>query len=490
MKKSVFLLTCIIAAISIITVSCGGGDYSASSGGVGGTGVVGLSSGTIEGFGSVFVNGVEWKTTGTEFDIEGVEGFTENDLHEGMRVKVEGTFDDNGTTGTATKIRFDDNLEGPISSVTTSNSGSVKTLVVMGQTAIVEDGVTFFDNNDPTFTFASLGPGNVGNVVEISGLTNFDGSIRATYIEKKAADLATFLLTDDLEIEGIVQNLVGNTFQINLLTIDFTGVTPRNGTLIDGVLVEVKGNNLVGNTLTATDVEIKPSGLGLDDIDKAEVEGFITDLALGLNTFKVNGQLVDYATAEFIGGAEAELHDGIKVEAEGPIVGGTLVAITVKYEDSVKFEANVVTRDAGAGTLTLEGLPGITVQVDDVLTEFEGVTDLSGIDPDDNLKIRGRVSSTGPGGTTVSSTEIELKSTTPDDRTIIQGTVDSFSEPADTVTILGVVVDTSTINDGDFKDDDIIIGRDEFFIRLNNGDLVKARLDLSSGDWDQIELED
>jgi hypothetical protein len=287
-----------------------------------------------------------------------------------------------------------------------------------------------------------------------------------------------------------VENLAGNIFQINLLTINFAGVIPRNGVLANGVTVEVKGNNLVGNTFTATDVEIKPAGLGLDDIDKAEVEGFVTNLDTGAKTFEVNGQPVDYATAEFIGGTEAELLDGIKVEAEGPIVGSTMEAVTVKYEDSVKFEANVATKDAGTGTLTLEGLAGITVQADDVLTEFDGVADLSGIDPGDNLKIRGRVTATGPGGTTVSASEIELTSNTPGTRTIIQGTVDSFSEPADTVTILGVVVDTSTINDNDFEDDDVIIGRDEFFRRLNTGDLVRARLDLPSGDWDQIELED
>jgi hypothetical protein len=70
------------------------------------------------------------------------------------------------------------------------------------------------------------------------------------------------------------------------------------------------------------------------------------------------------------------------------------------------------------------------------------------------------VSATGPVSTTVAATEIELKSTSPDNRTIIQGTVDSFSEPADTVTIIGVIVDTSTINDDDFKGDDIIIGRE------------------------------
>jgi hypothetical protein len=170
MKKSLLLQIALAAAFLILTISCSGSSSSdnAAGGGIGGTGTIGASSGAIEGFGSVFVNGVEWETNGTEFEIEGVGGFSENDLHEGMRVKVEGTFDDNGTTGTATKIRFDDNLEGPISSVTTSSSGSVKTLVVMGQTAIVEAGVTIFDNNDPAFTFAALNdPGNVGNVVEI-----------------------------------------------------------------------------------------------------------------------------------------------------------------------------------------------------------------------------------------------------------------------------------------------------------------------------------
>lgn len=493
MKKNLFFQITVAVVFFSLTISCGGGGGGAS-GGIGGSGVVsGASSGPIEGFGSVFVNGVEWETTGAEFEIEGAGGFSENDLQEGMQVKVEGTLDEGATTGTATKIGFDDNFEGPISSVTTSTSGTVKTLVVMGQTVIVENGVTIFDNNDPTFTFASLGPGNVGNVVEISGSINFDGSIRPTYIEKKADDLATFLLTDDLEIEGLVSSTnfnPPNSFEINGLTINFAGVIPRNGVLAIGVLVEVKGNNLVGNTLTATDVEIKPAGLGLDEIGKAEVEGFVTDLDIGAETFKVNGQLVDYATTAFIGGTEAELLNGIKVEAEGPIVGGILEAVTVKFEDSVKFEVNVATKDAGAGTLTLQGLPGITVQVDDVLTKFEGVADLNGIGIGDNLEIRGRVTATGPGGTTVSATEIEWKSATSGTRTIIQGTVDSFSEPADTVTILGVDVDTSTIANDNFEDDDVIIGRDEFFRQLNNGDLVKARLDLPSGNWDQIEFED
>jgi hypothetical protein len=163
--------------------------------------------------------------------------------------------------------------------VTTSGDGSIKTLNVMVQTVIVENGVTFFDNNDPAFSFANLGSGNIGNVVEISGFRNAQMIIQATFIERKALDIGSFLsvVGNDLEIEGIVQNLSGNTFEVNGLTVDFTGISPRNGVLANGRLVEVKGDNLVGNILQAVDVEIKDDGLG-DNIAKVEVEGFVANL--------------------------------------------------------------------------------------------------------------------------------------------------------------------------------------------------------------------
>ena len=121
------------------------------------------------------------------------------DLRIGMVVKVEGDLDVSGTTGTAATISFDDNLEGPISSITDSSTGTVKTLLVMGQTVIVENGVTTFDDTPP-YSFAAMA---VGDVIEVSGPTNADGSVQATFIEKKADDLATFLATDDLEIQGV-----------------------------------------------------------------------------------------------------------------------------------------------------------------------------------------------------------------------------------------------------------------------------------------------
>ncbi len=223
----------------------------------------------------------------------------------------------------------------------------------------------------------------------------------------------------------------------------------------------------------------------MDDIAKAEVEGFITNLDTTAQTFTVNGQPVNYATASFEGGTAADLANGVKVEAEGPISGGILQAVKIEFEDSVKFEANADNVNAGAGTLTLQNLPGVRVLVDD-LTEFDpdGI-DLEDIATDNELKIRGRRVT---GTNDVVATEIELIDTNPGDRTIIQGPVDSFDESISEVIIIGVVVDTTTIQDDDFKDHDTPIGRAAFYSNLAVGDLVKAR--FRDGAWDQIEFED
>ena len=75
---------------------------------------------------------------------------------------------------------------------------------------------------------------------------------------------------------------------------------------------------------------------------------------------------------------------------------------------------------------------------------------------------------------------------------ILQGPVESFNANTGIVIVLGIVIDTTTIENEDFEDDDIIIGRSEFFSLLASGSrkLVKARLALNTNEWDQIEFED
>lgn len=466
----------------LIAAGCSSGSSTPAGGGQ----VDGVSGGEIEKIGSIFVNGVEFETESAVVEIDDAPAGM-NDLQQGMIVKVEGVFDGNGITGRADVIRADDNVEGPIAAVAETTPGRVKTMTIMGQNVVVENGVTVFDNRDPLFTFASLGAGNVGNVVEVSGNPLPDGSVQATFLQRKAADLTTFLATagNELEVEGIVVSLAGSAFKINNLDIDFTGITPRNGVLENGVTAEVKGIDFdpVTSTLIASDVEVKAGGFGIASIAKAEIQGFVSDLTG--STFMIAGQLVDFSSASFRGGLKNELFFGMKVEAEGPIVGGVLMATKVTFKESVRFEANIADPNAG----TLQGLAGFTILTDDNVTRFGG--DPNAIAAGNHVRVRGRLS----GDTnTIMATRIDKQSDAPDNRLIIQGPVDSFD--AATVTIMGVNVDTSTIPDAGFKgEDDVVINRTGFMNLLKVGAVVKARatINTTTGDllgWTEIEFED
>src|SRR3990172_12100904 len=146
----------------LAVTSCGtsSGDNDYAGGGIGGTGIsvgkITAADGT-----SVDVNGVAFDTTNATVTVDGVSG-NQNNLKVGMIVKVDGTFNPDGTTGIAANIEFKDILEGPVDSVS-------PTLVVLGQTVSVSS-PTHYDfadiNSDGTIDVNDLG---IGNIVEVSG---------------------------------------------------------------------------------------------------------------------------------------------------------------------------------------------------------------------------------------------------------------------------------------------------------------------------------
>ncbi len=104
-------------------------------GGIGGTGVT--SSGSINGFGSIFVNGVEFDTDSAEILINGKPA-SEEELRLGMVVLVSGTVDDNGTTGTASQVIFDQEVEGPVEAIERDQDGDSMLVTVIGVRVIAE----------------------------------------------------------------------------------------------------------------------------------------------------------------------------------------------------------------------------------------------------------------------------------------------------------------------------------------------------------------
>ena len=137
--KFPFIVSALAAAIMVS--GCGGGTDTA---GIGGSGYI--SSGSVTGFGSVFVNGVEFKTNSAIFDVEDNIDATQADLRVGMVVQVEGTINSDGVTGTATGIQYSDDIEGPISNDPALNEnadGTEKTLTILGKTVIISKTETY-----------------------------------------------------------------------------------------------------------------------------------------------------------------------------------------------------------------------------------------------------------------------------------------------------------------------------------------------------------
>lgn len=458
--------------------ACGGGGGGDGGGGV--TTTSGVSVGQMAS-GSIIVNGIRFDDSGASIEIENDSTPSRGELVDGMIVEVTGSFNSDDATGTATRVRFEDNLEGPVSGITPASANNIRTFSILGQQVRVEQGVTLFDNSGGAVTFATL---DNGQVLEVSGLPDANGVIQATFIQVKPAGGV-------LEVKGVIGSVIGNTFTIGGLTIDRTSAA-MNGTPAVGQLAEVKGTSLTGATLIATSVEVNPDDL--PDAAKVEVEGFISAFSSNPKTFMINGQLVDYSSAQFLGGIEADLVNGLKVEAEGPIVGGTLAAVKIKFKESLRFEANATTVDPIAGTLALQGFPGLVVQTDAALTQIKDNLALGSFVPGNEVKLRGRLS-----GNTVLVTRLELVNATAQNRTIVQGPVTAFDAIANTVTLFGqVVVNTANFNDithpsgSNFEIEDVKVSKATFFANLSVGDLVKARANNGAGDaltWNQIEIE-
>ncbi len=168
----------LIAVIATSIAACGGGGSATATnpggpiGGITGTGVF-VAFGTVTGFGSIIVNGVEYDTSAATFTIDGNPGF-QDDLAVGDIVVVKGMIDDDSTIELAESVEFDDNVEGPIA--TGSIDTATGSFLVLGQLVIADSFTSFDDSISP----ASLDGLADDDIVEISGHVKADGSIHAT----------------------------------------------------------------------------------------------------------------------------------------------------------------------------------------------------------------------------------------------------------------------------------------------------------------------
>ena len=456
------------AAAALIIAGCGGG--------TGGTGATSsnpaTSFGTITDFGSVFVNGVEFSSSGATITLDGIP-VTQNELRRGMVVTVSGSR--SGSSGSATRIDVDDAVKGLVEAQADANHWTV-----MGQSVLVDDQTKFENLIVPT----------VGDFVEVHGLVRGDGVIAASFIAKKnGSPFPAFA------VKGFVKSHsdMAKTFQIGTLTVNYNSATisdmPNPATTSwNGLLVEAKGSTCTGTapvcgTLTASKVE--PNGPQMQEAAEFEIEGFVTKINSPTDLVVGNQRVVTTTSTIFEGGVAGDIAVGVKLEVEGVLASGVLTASKVEFGEGIKLEGDVANHTATG--FELNGLPGITVMPNG-LTEFSGgINGLSDLVNGNHVRVRGRIGS----GATIIASEIEKRST--DTRVELQGPIESIagSSGSEVVTILGVPVNTSSIS---FRDiDDSGITRAAFFARAVVGKLVKGRGDLGGGggiNWSEMELED
>ena len=470
-QRLIAAIFCGIISTGIAACGGGGGDSFATQpppttpppvGGISGNGI---AIGPVTTFGSIVVNGVRYETDGTSFTINDVTGGTQADLRVGQIVTVSGTINNDGTTGLANTVEFDDSVKGPVESI----DPIAGQLVVLGQTVRVGPDTSF----DDRFTPASLEGVSDGQVVEVSGQFDANGNIVATRIEPKPAGT-------QFEVHGTVSALdsANMLFNLNNLVVDYSTAMLDNfagGQISEGDFVEAKGMMLGGNgELVATIVELESLLPDTNDGDRLEIEGFITRFD-SAQDFDVAGVAVTTnGSTVFDGGAASDLGLNIKVEAEGNIdASGTLVAtrIDIRRAKAVRVTANVDSVDTASNSLVVLG---ITVTVD-ALTRIEDKSradvdplTLTDINAGDYIEVRGDEFPAGSGN--MQATILERDDA--DAEVILQGFVESVSDPS--YLVLGVTIQTdgATV----FRDENnVVLQAADFFNRVAVNSLVKAK---------------
>ena len=427
MKTTLFLRSlAATACVAVLLQACGADTVA----GIDRGGAPVVASGVVTGFGSIFVNGVEYDTSDATFQIGGRTG-SEADLRVGYVVTVVGTLDEGSTTrGKAESVSFRASVRGPVEALDLEAG----TLDVLGQKVRITDATSFGDGIS-TRGLAGL---SVGTVVEISGFPGSDGDIVATRVE---LDDGT-----DIEATGAVSDLdaAAMRFSINALRVDYSQAElegfgssgPQNGDT-----VEVEGTMLdADGVLIATHFE-REDGPSFAASERAEIEGLVTRFGSSTD-FSVSGQpVVTNSSTVFENGSAADLALDVAVEVEGTVDGqGRLVAEEVEFRIAGPSEISGTVSAVNAADGTLE-VSGVRVSVT-ATTRFEDHSDarvthfsLANVAVGDYVEVRGHESDDGLIATLLERDDAD------DSEVEISGIVRSVAAPE--LVVLGATVVTN-----------------------------------------------
>lgn len=312
----------LLSLLLLALAACGGGTETAGVG-TGGTGA--FSVGPISGLGSIVVNGVHYDDSAASVVDDDGNPSARDALQVGMVVEVRGSVGDDGTTGAATAIAYSAEVKGPVTAV----DASAGTLRVFDRLVQVT----------PSTVYAGAGGLAgiaVGSVVEVYGLPDAGGALTATRIELEAASVDAF--DGEFRVRGEVGALSGTAPSQRLtvagVTLTTDAATRVDGTLVVGGQVSARLSKTVANDGSYAATRIRTLTRSYDDdTEHAEVEGLVAGFTTPSAPFTVNGYPVRLDGAVvYEGGVAADLGNGVRVEVEGDISGGVLIARKLEFK--------------------------------------------------------------------------------------------------------------------------------------------------------------
>ncbi len=347
-----------LLCLALLT-ACGGGGGIGSSG-TGAAPTTGVASGTVNGFGSIFVAGVRCDDSRAKVTWNTATGTPESgtpDVKLGQRVEV--VFDTTAATCKILQAKVDPELVGLVS--------STAPLTVAGQRVVI---VTDASSAPATVLdgYADASAIHAGDRVEVHGrpvLLNGQLVIQASRIERRAA-------TDVwVRAKGVIAGLTATQFTIGGLTVrrdSNTRLDPADSVLANGQTVVVWSTAAVAGDGSVTANAIRQAKRTLEALQAVRVEGPVSGCGSTspCTTPTVDGLSVDLSGATFVTGTQADVADGKVLRVEG--------SWDAERSRLVASKASVRVRDAAAGTVTLIGLVSDFVSTSDFTVRGVPVT--------------------------------------------------------------------------------------------------------------------
>jgi len=343
-------MAALAALLGAALAGCGGGVDS------GGTGVApaNVVVGPVSGFGSIVVAGIHHDESGATIVDDDGEPLDAQALKLGTMTVIEGsTVVRNGDRreSRAQRVRVGEQVLGPVSAL----DAATGTLRVLGQRITVTP-TTVFDER----LAAGLAALQPGDLLAVHGQLDPAGErIVATRIEPRGPTVAALVLRAAVtRYDGAQRRAT-----IGGLEVDLAAVPELPAALAAGTVVRVKLRPQVPSSPAQPWVAsaLRVATLVLPDVDNVEIEGRITQFD-SPQRFSVDGVLVDASAARFSGGTGG-LVLGARVEVEGPVRAGTLVAREVELESDddpgigrIEIEGRISALDAAAQTFVVRGV--------------------------------------------------------------------------------------------------------------------------------------